>query len=42
MGIVILAGGWWVISARKWFKGPIRTVEGPTMSQGLDEKNSDI
>jgi hypothetical protein len=20
--VVLLAGGWWLLSARKWFKGP--------------------
>jgi len=23
-GVLVLAGGWWLLSARKWFKGPIR------------------
>ncbi len=23
-GALLLFGGWWVLSARKWFKGPIR------------------
>jgi amino acid transporter len=23
-GVIVLAGGWWVISAHKWFKGPVR------------------
>ena len=23
-GVIVLAGGWWILSARKWFKGPIR------------------
>ena len=23
-GALLLFGGWWVISARKWFKGPVR------------------
>ncbi len=22
-GVIVLAGGWWILSARKWFKGPI-------------------
>ena len=25
-GVIVLAGGWWLLSARKWFKGPV--VEG--------------
>jgi len=23
-GVIVLAGGWWILSAHKWFKGPIR------------------
>ena len=23
-GIGLIFGGWWVLSARKWFKGPVR------------------
>jgi hypothetical protein len=23
-GFVIVFGGWWAISAKKWFKGPVR------------------
>ncbi|MGH2934780.1 MAG: amino acid permease, partial [Gaiellaceae bacterium] len=23
-GVIVLAGGWWVASAHKWFKGPVR------------------
>ena len=23
-GVIVLAGGWWIISAHKWFKGPVR------------------
>ena len=21
--VIVLAGGWWILSARKWFKGPV-------------------
>ncbi|EJF62151.1 amino acid transporter [Dichomitus squalens LYAD-421 SS1] len=28
MAVVIFASLWWIVSARKWFKGPVRTVEG--------------
>ncbi len=28
MAVFIFASVWWVISARKWFKGPVKTVEG--------------
>jgi len=24
VGIGLCFGGWWVVSARKWFKGPVR------------------
>lgn len=28
VGVVLLvAGGWWVLGARKWFDGPRKTVE---------------
>jgi amino acid transporter len=23
-GVIVLAGGWWLVSAHKWFKGPVR------------------
>jgi len=23
-GVIVLAGGWWLLSAHKWFKGPVR------------------
>jgi hypothetical protein len=26
--VLVLVGGWWAISARNWFTGPRRTVEG--------------
>jgi len=43
MGIVLLAGGWWIVSARTWFKGPIRTVDmSATTEQEQDEKSSQI
>lgn len=25
--VLVVAGGWWVIGARKWFDGPRKTVE---------------
>ena len=28
-GIGLVFGGWWFISARHWFKGPIHTVDEP-------------
>jgi len=27
--VVILVGGWWALSARKWFTGPVRQVDDP-------------
>ncbi|KAF8518873.1 amino acid transporter [Gautieria morchelliformis] len=43
--VAVFAGGWWIISARKWFKGPVRTVESHTfesppgsLSEGVSEK----
>jgi len=29
-GVVLITGIWWIVSARKWFKGPVR--EAPTRS----------
>jgi uncharacterized membrane protein len=42
VGIVLLAGGWWVISARKWFTGPVKTVEEDgTLDQQPNEEEKD-
>jgi amino acid transporter len=27
--VIVLVGAWWLLSARHWFKGPIRTVDMP-------------
>jgi hypothetical protein len=27
--VLVLVGGWWSLSARRWFTGPRRTVEEP-------------
>jgi len=27
VGVILLSGGWWILGARKWFKGPVKTVE---------------
>lgn len=35
MAVFIFAGLTWIFSARKWFKGPVRTVEE---QEGYDEK----
>ncbi len=32
-GTLLLVGVWWVVSARKWFTGPIRTVDAPVPDQ---------
>jgi hypothetical protein len=34
LGTLLLVGGWWILSARKWFKGPI--------SQGTEEEMARI
>ena len=31
-GALILFGGWWIVSANRWFKGPVRTVESETVN----------
>jgi hypothetical protein len=37
-GALLLVGLWWVLSARKWFTGPIRNVDEavPTQRVGAD------
>ncbi len=43
MGVFIFAGAYWLLSARKWFKGPVRTVEGESESGSTyDEKQLKI
>lgn len=37
----MFAGGWWAVSAHKWFKGPVRTVESPTMTIVSGESEMD-
>jgi amino acid transporter len=32
-GTIVLVALWWVVSARKWFTGPIRTVDEPVTAQ---------
>jgi hypothetical protein len=32
--IFVFAGGWWIVGAHKWFKGPINTVEGLLSTSG--------
>lgn len=40
-GVFVFAAGWWIISARKWFHGPVVTIELPKsdMEAALEEKN---
>jgi hypothetical protein len=26
-GALVLVGLWWLVSARKWFTGPVRTID---------------
>nr|VWO96338.1 Glyoxaloxidase 1 [Ganoderma boninense] len=46
MAVFIFASAWWVISARKWFKGPVRTVEeSGSYEKGhvrVDEKEASV
>ena len=32
-GVLLLVGLWWVVSARKWFTGPVRTIDEPVPAQ---------
>jgi hypothetical protein len=32
-GALLLVGLWWLVSARKWFTGPVRTVDEPVPAQ---------
>jgi hypothetical protein len=32
----VLVGTWWLVSARHWFKGPLRTVEDDDTPPPLD------
>ncbi|MCW2863303.1 MAG: amino acid/metabolite permease, partial [Actinoallomurus sp.] len=34
--VLILVGGWWALSARTWFTGPRRTVEGVAEAPAVD------
>lgn len=38
MGVFIGAGIYWLVSARKWFKGPVKTVELDSQEVSYDEK----
>ncbi len=38
MTVFIFASSWWIISARKWFTGPIRTVSEDSSTTTYDEK----
>jgi amino acid transporter len=32
-GVLVLVGLWWLVSARRWFTGPIRTIDEPVPAQ---------
>ncbi|HLI58421.1 MAG TPA: amino acid permease [Solirubrobacteraceae bacterium] len=34
--VILLIGSWWVLSARHWFKGPLRTIEDEETPPPLD------
>jgi amino acid transporter len=36
-GALILVALWWVLSARKWFTGPVRTIDEPVPAQRAGE-----
>ena len=36
-GALLLFGGWWVLSAKNWFKGPVRMGTEEELQQ-LEEK----
>ena len=38
MAVFVFASVSWVVSARKWFKGPVRTVEDGGTPAEYDEK----
>ena len=42
MGVLIFAGLSWILSARKWFKGPVRTVEEGDVAGVYDEKKAQV
>jgi hypothetical protein len=37
-GTLLLVALWWVVSARKWFVGPVRTIDEPVPAEqvGVD------
>ena len=38
MGVFICSGVYWLVSARKWFTGPVKTVELDSQEVSYDEK----
>jgi len=43
VGIVIsYSFGFWLLSARKWFKGPVKQIETETVSSGGDNKDEKV
>ncbi|KAH8092526.1 amino acid transporter [Cristinia sonorae] len=39
LSVFIFASAYWALSARKWFHGPVRTVEGPESSSGASSSS---
>lgn len=42
MSVFIFAGLYWILSARKWFTGPVKTVEPDSQEVSYDEKQRQI
>jgi amino acid transporter len=42
LGIGIVVGGWWVLSARKWFKGPVRMGSEEELERLEAQKGSEF
>ena len=38
MGVFIFASLSWIFSARKWFIGPVRTIDNISSASSLEEK----
>ncbi|TDL19592.1 amino acid transporter [Rickenella mellea] len=42
MAVFIFASGWWILSAHKWFTGPISNIEHDSRESTYDEKQREI
>ncbi len=40
MGVFVFASLWWIISAHRWFRGPVRTVDEQEPAE-LEEKEKE-